>query len=329
LPLAAVDRKRFFDRLRREQGTLRAGQVRALEFLLDQMEADAALTDTRHAAYQLATVAWETARTFEPIDERGGEAYFNKRYGPQTKVGQRLGNMVAGDGARYHGRGYVQLTGRANYERAGRQLGADLVGRPELAKDPATAYRIMSEGMREGWFTGKKLSDYIAGARVDYRNARRIINGLDRADEIAELARDFEAALRAGHEPSRAPLTVLAPSGAIEQAAAVVVAAPAVAAVASVPGGAVTDDPVKANKQSLIRKLINWAGGTTGVGTVVSMGADYLSKMAGLAPETQVLVVQGVFLCVVLFGAIAICAAAFDHFQTKYIRARGDLQNVK
>jgi putative chitinase len=201
LPLAAVDRKRFFDRLRREQGTLRQGQVRALEFLLSEMEADPDLTDTRHASYMLATVAWETARTFEPIDERGGDAYFNKRYGPQTRVGKRLGNMVAGDGARYHGRGYVQLTGRANYERAGRQLDADLVGRPELAKDPGAAYRIMSEGMRAGWFTGKKLTDYIAGAKVDYRNARRIINGLDRADEIAELARDFEAALRAGYEP--------------------------------------------------------------------------------------------------------------------------------
>jgi hypothetical protein len=55
----------------------------------------------------------------------------------------------------------------------------------------------MFVGMEEGWFTGKKLSDYINGGKADYYGARGIINGKDRAAEIATYAKAFEAALRA------------------------------------------------------------------------------------------------------------------------------------
>lgn len=53
----------------------------------------------------------------------------------------------------------------------------------------------MVDGMEAGRFTGKKLSDYLPG---DYVNARRIINGTDKAEQIAGYARQFEAALKAG-----------------------------------------------------------------------------------------------------------------------------------
>lgn len=143
----------------------------------------------RYRAYLLATAAWETARTMQPIHERGSRAYFDK-YEPGTRLGTRLGNTQPGDGWRFRGRGYVQITGRANYARAGRALGIDLLVNPEAAVNPDWAARILVRGCTEGWFTGRKLADYD-----NYRDMRRVVNGTDRADEIAIMAQTFEAAL--------------------------------------------------------------------------------------------------------------------------------------
>lgn len=73
---------------------------------------------------------------------------------------------------------------------------SDLVEHPEKALNPQIAYRILAYGMQNGTFTGRKLSDYITDDKTDYRNARRIINGLDRADQIAGAAEKFETILR-------------------------------------------------------------------------------------------------------------------------------------
>jgi putative chitinase len=328
----------FFKGYREAFGRLNQSQVDGLSFLLDRLETDPHLADVRQAAYVLATVAWETARTFQPIDERGTDAYFNRRYGPQTSVGKRLGNTQAGDGARYHGRGYVQLTGRSNYRRMGERLNVELEAQPELAKDPDTAYRVMSEGMRHGLYTGKKLSDYITAKKADYRSARRIINGLDRADDIAALARDFEEILEgatgsvatlaalpateatAGESPSGTQPAVVAP--------AVVAAVPVVPA-EPVPGGAVTDPAEPANKQSLVTKIWKWIGAATGGGTIATLAMDKMTAVSTFSPEVQLFIVKGVFAAALLFGVIAVIIAAVDHLQTKYIKARPDLQNTK
>jgi putative chitinase len=155
------------------------------------------------AAYPLATAVVETAGTMQPIKEYGGTAYFRRMYdieGDRPAKARELGNLTPGDGARFCGRGYVQLTGRANYDKAGRELGLPLVDDPDLALQPAVAAKIMRRGMLEGWFTGKKLETYLPAeaSHVQFRNARRIINGLDRADEIATYAMEFQGALRAG-----------------------------------------------------------------------------------------------------------------------------------
>jgi predicted chitinase len=128
--------------------------------------------------------------------ERGTPDYFRK-YDLGTKLGTALGNTQPGDGFRFRGRGYVQITGRANYARLGKMIGRgdDLVRTPDLATNHEIAYRIMSVGMRAGAFTGKKLSDYISASKCDYTNARRIINGVDRADLIAGYAAKFERIL--------------------------------------------------------------------------------------------------------------------------------------
>ena len=192
-----INRKKFFDGYRAAWGPLKQSQVIGLEDLLASLEADANVTDPRHAAYMLATVKHECADTWQPIIERGTPAYFDK-YEPGTKLGRQLGNKVPGDGVRYKGRGYVQITGRANYARLGVLLGMGdaLVTSPLVTLDPGVAYRIMSVGMRRGAFTGRKLAHYINAEGCDYTNARRVINSLDCAQKIADYAQVFEEVLR-------------------------------------------------------------------------------------------------------------------------------------
>lgn len=192
-----INRKAFFAAYRAEFGRLTQPQVDGLELLLAALETDPYIVDPRHAAYMLATVKHECADTWAPITERGGTAYFAK-YDAGTKLGQRLGNTQRGDGARFCGRGYVQITGRDNYARIGKALGMGygLTTDPDAALDPAIAYRIMSGGMRNGLFTGRKLADFIAGQVCDYIGARRIINGLDCAERIAGYAGVFERVLK-------------------------------------------------------------------------------------------------------------------------------------
>lgn len=155
-------------------------------------------------AYTLATPVIETAWRMEPIHEYGGVSYFDK-YEPGTKLGEILGNTKIGDGHRYRGRGYVQITGRSNYERAGKLLGIDLINKPDLALDPEIAARILVVGSQEGWFTGKGLPAFIDDIDDDdekelqeFAQARRVINGQDRAVEIGKIALVFERALKAG-----------------------------------------------------------------------------------------------------------------------------------
>lgn len=196
------NRTAFFRALRDVQGPLTAEQVAGFDVLLDGFQADDLLDHLPIPAYLLATTWHETGKTMQPIAEWGRREYFD-RYDPvladseeQRSRARRMGNTRQGDGYRYRGRGYVQLTWKANYAKAGRILGVDLVANPDLALEPAIAYRILATGMGEGWFTGKRLADYLRPGRApDYIGARRIINGQDRAALIAQYARKFEGAL--------------------------------------------------------------------------------------------------------------------------------------
>lgn len=195
----AINRRFFFRQVRSSLfGALRQSQVEGLTSILDAWESDHAAWDDRWLAYALGTAHLETAMTMLPIRERGGSAYFNRRYGIEgdnPARARRMGNTASGDGARYAGRGYVQLTWKSNYRRAGDKLGVDLVGNPDLALDAAVAAQIMFDGMNEGWFTGKTFSDYFDGETENWVQARRIINGLDKADNIAGYATAYYAAI--------------------------------------------------------------------------------------------------------------------------------------
>lgn len=156
-------------------------------------------------AYALGTAWHETAGTMLPIKEIGGTAYFTRLYdvrGHKPDRARRMGNTAPGDGARYCGRGYVQLTWKVNYARAGEALNVDLVANPDLAMDPAIAAAVMVRGMREGWFTGRDLDDDLPrqgpATLEQFVRSRDIINGTDKAEKIARDAAHFQDALIAG-----------------------------------------------------------------------------------------------------------------------------------
>lgn len=136
--------------------------------------------DERCLAYILGTIYHETARTMLPIEERGW-------------WGRWYAKLVGGK--RYYGRGYIQLTHRSNYERVGNKIGKNLVGKPELALDTTIAARIAVLGCMEGWFTSRKLTMYFKGEESDWFGARKVVNGTDKAFEIANYGKRFLEAM--------------------------------------------------------------------------------------------------------------------------------------
>lgn len=154
-----------------------------LNEVLSFIENDEHLTEIRQVAYMLATVYHETARTWKPVEEYG------------KGKGRAYGLELPETGQKYYGRGYVQLTWDYNYKSMGKRLGIDLYHNPNLATEPEVAYKIMSDGMRNGIFTGKALHHYINDKQCDYIAARRIINGQDCAEQIAGYAIKFEKML--------------------------------------------------------------------------------------------------------------------------------------
>ncbi|MBN9235999.1 hypothetical protein QV13_12825 [Mesorhizobium hungaricum] len=169
-----MDRSRFYAALRmRSSGvfgtSLSQSQVDGVEKVLD--EAERRGTPMRHLSYILATDYHETGATMQPIRERGGERYLrSKPYYPWV------------------GEGLVQVTWETNHRKFGATTPGQMMTWP-------IALRAIFDGMTKGMFTGKKLDDYISGDYVDYLNARRIVNGMDKAAQIAGYARAFEKAL--------------------------------------------------------------------------------------------------------------------------------------
>ena len=210
-----MDRAKFYDTIRNApfNGLLSQSQVEGMESILNFWEKPPVKPSGKFAdnwdirtvnwlAYMLATVFHETAFTMQPIDEGGGDAYFTRLY--EGRKG--LGNTESGDGAKFHGRGFVQLTGRANYDKF-----TDIVREfypecPDLTASPASVKKdeyasvIMFYGMFCGSFTGLALKNFLGDPEKrqieDFYNARQVINGLDKAEDIQPYAKKFNAALR-------------------------------------------------------------------------------------------------------------------------------------
>jgi len=157
-----------------------------LPFVLDGLRI-VGLTDRAMLLMSLATIRAET-ESFRPIDE--GISPHNTNVMPFDKYEGRkdLGNTQSGDGPRFKGRGYVQLTGRANYTGIGEQIRIKLVSNPQLANDPHIAGLVLAQFLKNH---AKRIRGALAVS--DLREARKAVNGgvhgLDRFKDAFEIGR--------------------------------------------------------------------------------------------------------------------------------------------
>ena len=176
-----VQRQYLFDCVRRDlfHGSLNQAQVDGINVFLDWYDYDnPPIPDRYHIgdrrfAYVLATSFHETGATMQPVTEYGSQKYLkSKPYYP------------------WHGRGHIQLTWEENYARQDEKLGLGgaLMKNPDLALDRDISLKVILGGMVDGDFTGKKLSDFFTDQRTDWYEARTIVNGHDRASDIANYA---------------------------------------------------------------------------------------------------------------------------------------------
>lgn len=143
-----------------------------LPFVRDGL-AEKGLVDKPMVLMALATIRAET-ESFEPIGE--GKSKFNTSPGGQPfdlyDNRKDLGNQGKGDGALFRGRGYIQLTGRHNYQKYGQVLGKGLITDPDLASDPTIAGRLLATFLKD-----KEMEIKEALIERDLRTARRLVNG--------------------------------------------------------------------------------------------------------------------------------------------------------
>jgi len=186
-----MDSTKFFDEIKVNlfHGHLTQVQVDNINGILSEL-LKKNITDVRWIAYILATVYHETASTMRPIEEYGKGAGY--RYGKKIK---RSGLPYTTPDQIYYGRGFIQLTWYENYQLFGRLLNIDLLNQPDLALQVDIATEILIEGMTKGDFTGKYLEIYFNDKITDWVNARKIVNGLDKAVLIAGYGKTFFSAL--------------------------------------------------------------------------------------------------------------------------------------
>jgi peptidoglycan L-alanyl-D-glutamate endopeptidase CwlK len=145
-----------------------------LPFVCDAM-VERELVDKPMVLMALATIRAET-ESFEPISE--GQSRFNTSPGghPFDLYDHRrdLGNIGPNEGEKFKGRGFIQLRGRANYQRysAALGLGRQLVDHPDLANDPAIAAQLLSSFLKD-----KERAIKEALLEKDLQLARKLVNG--------------------------------------------------------------------------------------------------------------------------------------------------------
>lgn len=179
-------------------GKLRQGVVDTVECILTEC-VKREVYDYRHIAYILGTAYHES---------------YHARYNPEwrpVREGFTVTNQAAIDhvtrlfkegkiksnyalplkGISYYGRGWVQITNPDNYSRLGDYYGIDLTNNPDKALERPVAATLLVDGMKQGWYTGRKLSMYITPANTDLLGARTVVNGQDKAQTVANYALKF------------------------------------------------------------------------------------------------------------------------------------------
>lgn len=186
---------KFFRCYKKRFGRIRTPeQVEDIEWLINKIMDDTRLPMLEHKAYVLASIYHETATKMKPIKE-----YQPKRGWDVRKYARKDRTT----GHRYFGRGYIQITHKWNYLKLSARLKmegvfVDLVNDPDKALNRDISYDIAVIGMVEGLFTRHKLSKHIKRGHIDYVHARKIVNGMDKANRIALYAERFEQCIKAG-----------------------------------------------------------------------------------------------------------------------------------
>lgn len=228
--------KAFYDSIRSSlfAGSLSQGVVDSIDMIQAKCR-ECGVTEPAQIAYILATVYHEVGPGMQPKNENlnySAQALAGNwphRYAENAKAQAKVPNALAkklhrnpeaianncyanrmgngseasGDGWKFRGRDFCQTTGKDNYERAGRFAKVDLVKHPERIAELDIAANTLVYGMRDGWFTGRKLSHYITAKEANLKGARAIINGTDKADTVAFYATKFLTGLLAVSTPTK------------------------------------------------------------------------------------------------------------------------------
>lgn len=225
-----MNRTNFFANLKKStsifKGKFTQSQVNGINSILDAC-VKYNVANPHHIAHILAHVYHETGKYMSPIKETVYGTSTNKNPTDSIVI-KRLNTAWAKgqlswvstpywkDG--WFGRGQIQITHKNNYDKLGKKIGVDLVSNPSLALDINNSAAIAVLGMRDGDFTGKKLSDYAFPQALDadwQNHPRRIVNGKDGTDvNIKKYHLSFYTALiDAGYKATTPkPTVTIAPS---------------------------------------------------------------------------------------------------------------------
>lgn len=159
------------------------------EVILKKAAERAGIKGNELAAF-LAQCAHETM-DFKYMKEIGGSLDFKKydiRFAPNKA--KALGNTKPGDGAKYKGRGYIQLTGKYNYKKAGDALGLPLAEKPELVEKPEVAAKVAV------WYWKNRVQDKVDNFKNVKDVTREINPGLKHLDQRQDKFRTFQVAMK-------------------------------------------------------------------------------------------------------------------------------------
>lgn len=183
-----INEQHFFEQLRQTKfiTKLTQKQVDGFKCTIDTFDQLYPMENIKKLAYILATFWHETAFRMEAIEEYGKGR--GLRYGKKVKLN---GKPYTDTNNIFYGRGFIQTTWYDNYLAMGKRVGVDLIKHPEKLLEMELSAKVSIIGIMEGLYTGKGLDRYFSETVTDPLNARKCVNGLDKAKEIEKYYNKF------------------------------------------------------------------------------------------------------------------------------------------